>query len=81
MTARTSSMRSSKVGMPLTRSESPVPRLSKINVASKLLSKLELGTAKIYLVRKQSKAEQKPNLVILAETEFYTNEKDILITP
>ncbi len=55
--------------------------LSKINVASKLLSKLELGTAKIYLVRKQSKAEQKPNLVILAETEFYTNEKDILITP
>ena len=54
---------------------------SKINVASKHLSQLELGAAKFYLVRKQSKAEQKPNLVILAETEYYTNEKGILITP
>ncbi len=54
---------------------------SKINVASKHLSKLALGSAKIYLVRKQSKAEQKPNLVILAETEFYTNEKEFQITP
>lgn len=54
---------------------------SKINLANKHLSQLALGNAKIYLVRKQSKAEQKPNLVILAETEFYTKEKDILITP
>lgn len=54
---------------------------SKITVASKHLSQLELGAAKIYLVRKQSKVEQKPNLVILAETEFYTKEKNISITP
>ena len=54
---------------------------SKIEIASKHLSQLELGSAKIYLVRKQSKAAQKPNLIILAETEFYTTEKDILITP
>ncbi len=54
---------------------------SKIDIASKHLSQLELGSAKIYLVRKQSKAEQKPNLVILTETEYYTLEKDILITP
>ncbi|MFK8009639.1 MAG: hypothetical protein AB8H03_24980 [Saprospiraceae bacterium] len=55
--------------------------VSKIDIASKHLSQLELGAATIYLVRKQSKAEQKPNLVILAETEFYTLEKSILITP
>lgn len=54
---------------------------SKIDIASKHLSQLELGAAKIYLVRKQSKAEQKPNLVILAETEYYTKEKGISITP
>ena len=54
---------------------------SKIDIASKHLSQLELGDAKIYLVRKQLKAEQKPNLVILAETEFYTIEKNISITP
>lgn len=52
---------------------------SKIDITSKHLSQLELGAAKIYLVRKQSNATQKPNLVILVETEFYTNEKDILI--
>ncbi|MFK7773655.1 MAG: hypothetical protein AB8F94_16005 [Saprospiraceae bacterium] len=56
-------------------------KASKIDIASKHLSQLELGTAKIYLVRKQSKAEQKPNLVILVETEFYTIEKNILINP
>jgi hypothetical protein len=54
---------------------------SKINIASKHLSQLELGVAKIYLARKQSQVEQKPNLIILAETEFYTNEKDVTITP
>ena len=54
---------------------------SKINIANQHLSKLELGEAKIYLVRKQSKAEQKPNLVILAESEFYTIEKTFSITP
>jgi hypothetical protein len=53
---------------------------SKIDVASKHLSQLELGIAKIYLVRKQSRAAQKPNLVILAETEFYTLEKDVTIS-
>lgn len=55
--------------------------VSKIDVASKHLNQLELGNATIYLVRKQSIAEQKPNLVILAETEFYTLEKNIIITP
>ena len=54
---------------------------SKINIASKHLSKLELGAAKIYLVRKRSEVEQKPNLVILAETEYYTNEKEFRISP
>lgn len=54
---------------------------SKINIAGQHLSQLNLGTAKIYLVRKQSIAEQKPNLVILAETEFYTSEKEFEITP
>lgn len=54
---------------------------SKINIASKHLSQLELGTAKIYLVRKHSIVEQKPNLIILAETEFYTLEKSISIVP
>lgn len=54
---------------------------SKMNIASQHLSQLELGTSKIYLVRKQSIAEQKPNLIILVETEFYSNEKDFLITP
>lgn len=52
---------------------------SKISIASQYLIPLELGVAKIYLVRKQSKAVQKPNLVILAEAEFYTTEKEILI--
>lgn len=52
---------------------------SKIKVDAKHFSQIPAGKAKIYLVRKQSNAEQKPNLVILAETEFYTEEKEILI--
>lgn len=53
---------------------------SKIKVDAKHFSQIPAGQAKIYIVRKQSIAEQKPNLVILAETEYYTIEKEILIT-
>ena len=52
---------------------------SKMNIGNKHLSQLETGSATIYLVRKQTAAEQKPNLIILTEMEFYTFEKNITI--
>jgi hypothetical protein len=49
MTARTSSMRVSRFGMSVTRSESPVPRLSKrisrVNEASRARNRAQAGSS------------------------------------
>lgn len=54
---------------------------STIEVPAEKLKTLEVGAAKVYLVRKQSHLHQEGNFVALSEMEFYTHETDIKIVP
>ena len=50
-------------------------------IPAKHLEKLKLGTAKIYLVRKQTQVTTIPNFTSTSEMEFYTHETTVTIAP